>query len=213
MKTDDFVIALAREAGPALQNVGAKRFSLAVAIGMLASILLMLATLGSRPDLAAALAMPKFWMKVAFAGAMAVAGYFAMARLGRPGVRPGLMPVWIALPVVLIWLVIAFVLFSAAPAERLHLLLGQTWMVCPFLIAMLSAPFLVTAFWAMQGLAPTRLNIAGAATGLFAGALGALVYSLHCAEMEAPFIGTWYLLGILIPTGIGALAGRVLLRW
>lgn len=213
MKTDDFIIALAREAGPAVPNVPTRRFSLAIAMGTPASILLMLTTLGLRPDLAEALFMPEFWMKVGFAGALAIAGYFAMARLARPGARAGLIPLWIALPIVLIWGAIAFVLLGAAPAERLQLLLGQTWAVCPFLIAMLSAPVLVTAFWAMRGLAPTRLDFAGAATGLFAGALGALVYSLHCPEMEAPFIGTWYLLGILIPTGIGALAGRVLLRW
>jgi hypothetical protein len=43
--------------------------------------------------------------------------------------------------------------------------------------------------------------------------LGAVVYSLHCPEMGAPFIGTWYLLGMLIPTLIGAALGRTLLRW
>jgi hypothetical protein len=36
---------------------------------------------------------------------------------------------------------------------------------------------------------------------------------LHCPEMGAPFIGTWYLLGILIRTVLGALLGKTLLRW
>ena len=39
------------------------------------------------------------------------------------------------------------------------------------------------------------------------------VYSLHCPEMGAPFIDTCYLLGILIPTVLGALLGKTLLRW
>jgi len=39
------------------------------------------------------------------------------------------------------------------------------------------------------------------------------MYSLHCPEMEAPFIGFWYLLGMLIPTAVGALLGPRLLRW
>lgn len=30
---------------------------------------------------------------------------------------------------------------------------------------------------------------------------------------EAPFIGFWYLLGMLIPTAVGALLGARLLRW
>lgn len=65
----------------------------------------------------------------------------------------------------------------------------------------------------MRGLAPTHLMQAGAAVGLLSGALGAVAYSLHCPDMGAPFIGTWYLLGMLIPTLIGATLGRTLLRW
>ena len=67
--------------------------------------------------------------------------------------------------------------------------------------------------WAMKGLAPTRLVLAGAAAGLLSGAGGALVYALYCIEMAAPFIGIWYLLGMLIPAVAGALIGPRLLRW
>ncbi len=49
--------------------------------------------------------------------------------------------------------------------------------------------------------------------GLLAGACAALVYSLHCPEMGAPFLGSWYLAGLLIPTALGMLAGPRLLRW
>jgi hypothetical protein len=55
--------------------------------------------------------------------------------------------------------------------------------------------------------------LAGAAAGFAAGAIGAFLYSVHCAELAAPFIGIWYLLGILIPTTIGALCGPRFLRW
>ena len=65
----------------------------------------------------------------------------------------------------------------------------------------------------MKGLAPTRLALAGAAAGLLAGAGGALIYALHCPEMAAPFLAIWYLLGMLIPTAVGALLGPRLLRW
>ena len=39
------------------------------------------------------------------------------------------------------------------------------------------------------------------------------VYALHCPEMAAPFLATWYLAGMLIPTVAGALLGPRLLRW
>ena len=67
--------------------------------------------------------------------------------------------------------------------------------------------------WAMRGLAPTRLKLAGAAAGFTSGAVGAVVYCLHCPEMDAPFLGFWYLMGMLIPTAVGALLGPRLLRW
>jgi hypothetical protein len=65
----------------------------------------------------------------------------------------------------------------------------------------------------MRGLAPTRLRWAGAGGGFAAGAAAALVYSLHCPELAAPFVGMWYLLGMAIPMGVGAALGPRLLRW
>jgi hypothetical protein len=62
-------------------------------------------------------------------------------------------------------------------------------------------------------MAPTRLGLSGAASGLLAGAMGAAVYALHCPEMEPVFLGAWYLLGMLVPAGLGALVGRWMLRW
>jgi hypothetical protein len=65
----------------------------------------------------------------------------------------------------------------------------------------------------MRGLAPTRLRLAGAGVGLLAGAAGAFVYAFHCPELAAPFLGMWYLLGMAIPTALGALLGPRALRW
>ena len=48
---------------------------------------------------------------------------------------------------------------------------------------------------------------------VLAGALGALVYALHCPEMATPFLAVWYLAGIAIPTALGAMLGPRLLRW
>jgi len=67
--------------------------------------------------------------------------------------------------------------------------------------------------WALKGAAPTRPAWAGAGAGLLAGTLGTLVYALHCPEMAAPFLAVWYLLGMAIPTAVGAALGPRLLRW
>jgi hypothetical protein len=136
-----------------------------------------------------------------------------LRRLARPGLGLGHSLALLALPPVVLWALAALVLGQAAPAERMALVLGSTWRSCPFNIAALSVPALAALFWALRGAAPTRLAWAGAGAGLLAGALGTLVYALHCPEMAAPFLAVWYLAGMALPTALGAFLGPRLLRW
>jgi hypothetical protein len=213
MRTDDLVTMLANGAGAVQPNQTERRFATAIAWGALGAALLMVTLLGLRADLAAAFLLPMFWVKVAFAASLAAVSLFAALRLSRPGMPLTWAPGVVAAPVLAMWLLAAIVLARADTAQRALLFFGNSWDECPFLIALLSVPAFVAAMWAMKGLAPTRLRLAGAAAGLLAGAVGALVYCLHCTEMTAPFIGFWYLLGMLIPSAAGALLGPRLLRW
>jgi len=213
MKTDDLVNLLASGANPVRRHAIAYRYAVAIGVGVAAAILLMLGLLGVRHDLVEAIRLPMFWAKLAYAAGLAAASLLAVIRLSRPGARLDGLPAFLAAPVLGMWALAAMVLTNAEPAQRLGLLLGSTSASCPFLIALLSIPMFVAALWAMQGLGPTRQRLAGSAAGLLSGAIGALVYCLHCPEMEAPFIGSWYLLGMLIPAATGALLGSRLLRW
>ena len=213
MRTDELIAMLARDAGPVEPGVPRRRYAVALGWGAFGTTLLMAIVLGVRPDLTEAVRLPMFWVKLAFPGALLAAAILAVLRLSRPGAPLGRMPALLAAPVLAMWLLAAVVLLAAVPADRGELLLGFSAASCPFAIALLSVPLFVAALWAMKGLAPTRLALAGAASGLLAGAGGALVYALYCPEMAAPFIGTWYLLGMLIPTALGALLGPRLLRW
>ncbi|MDA8095223.1 MAG: DUF1109 domain-containing protein [Betaproteobacteria bacterium] len=213
MKTDDFVELLARDTGPVQADMGTRRFALAIGVGALCAALLMVGVLGLNPALAAYTRLPNFWAKVVFVTTLAGISLLVARRLARPGVGLGRLPIALAVPVLAMWAGGILVLVTSTPAERVEAFFGQTWKVCPFLIAMLSAPVFVGVVWAMKGLAPTRLRLAGGAAGFLSGAVGAVVYCLHCPELGLPFVGCWYLLGILIPTGIGALLGERLLRW
>jgi hypothetical protein len=213
MKTDALISLLATSAQPVPTHAVGRRFAIALGMGLPLATVLMLVTLGLRSDLAVAATALAFWMKLVFAACLAVAGLVVTERLSRPGVPVGLAWAAVAAPVLALWLTAAIALFSAAPERRLDLVLGDTWAYCPFNIAMLSVPLLAATFWCMKDLAPTRLALAGASSGLLAGALGALVYALHCPESAAPFLGVWYVLGIAIPTLAGALLGPRLLRW
>jgi hypothetical protein len=137
----------------------------------------------------------------------------AALRLARPGARLARVPLALAAAVLGMWLLGAIALAGADAPRRAELLLGQTWAACPVNIAVLSLPVFVAALWGLKGLAPTRLAWAGAAAGLFGGAAGASVYAFHCPELAAPFLGVWYVVGMLVPAALGALVGPRVLRW
>jgi len=213
MKTDELISMLATNADqvPALKVEW--RFALALGIGLPVSALVMLLTMGLRSDFVQAVGGLAFWMKLAFTACMAGSGLILTKRLSRPGVKVGYAWLGIALPLLVLWLAAVLVLMEGEPPQRLGMLLGSTWNACPFNIAALSVPLFFATFWCVKGTAPTRLALAGAASGLLSGALSASVYAMHCTESAAPFIGVWYVLGISIPTLIGASLGPRLLRW
>ena len=213
MKTEQLITMLAGGAEVVEPHALRRRYALALGWGAFGTTLLMAILLGVRPDIADAARLPMFWMKLAFPAALAAGALLATLRLSRPGARLGRVPAAMAAPVLAVWLLAATLLLSAAPAELRNLVLGDTWASCPLVVAALSTPLFGALLWAMKGLAPTRLALAGAAAGLLAGAGGALIYALHCTEMAAPFLGIWYLLGMSIPAAVGTAIGPWVLRW
>jgi hypothetical protein len=213
MKTDDLISLLATGAGAVEPHVAERRYAKAMVLGAIGAFLVMLSLINIRRDLADAAMVPMFWLKIGFVVSVVAASLFAALRLSQPGARIDWVPRLIAAPVLVMWVIATYVLIQAGPAERADLFYGSTSAYCPFFIALFSIPAFVSVFWAMKGLAPTRPRLAGFAAGLLAGAIAALVYCLHCTEIEAPFIGFWYVLGMFIPAAVGALLGRVLLRW
>lgn len=213
MNTDELIHLLAADAHPVPAHGVERRFVLAVALGLAGAAALMLSVFGLRHDWAVVIALPMFWGKFALGGSLAALGLSALLRLARPGMPWQRAALWLALPPAAMWLLAGLALASALPAERLPLLLGSTWRSCPFNITLLSLPSLAALLWALRGAAPTRLAWSGAGAGLLAGALGVLVYALHCPEMAAPFVALWYLAGMALPTALGALLGPRLLRW
>jgi hypothetical protein len=212
MKTKELIKILSTSAGIA-ETQSRHRYLVAIGLSLLASAVMMVSLLGLLPNLDEVIMWPNFWMKVAFSATLAGAGILSITRLARPGHPLGYAWIGVILPITLIWVFASYTLISACPADREDLLFSETWTVCPLLIVLLAIPILIGMLWVLRDYAPTRLGLTGAACGLFSGAMGALVYTLHCPEMSAPFIGTWYLLGIFITTGLGWIIGRKVLRW
>jgi len=213
MKTDDWIAMLATGAQPVPAHALERRLFAALVAGGAGAATLMLLVFGLRPELAQMAALPMFWGKLGFASALAAAGLALLRRMARPGMPLGHALLWLAVPPLVLWAMALGALWQVPAAERMPLILGSTWRTCPFNIAALSVPAFVAGFWALKGAAPTRLAWAGAGAGLLAGALGALVYALHCPEMATPFLAVWYVVGMAIPTALGAILGPRLLRW
>lgn len=213
MRTDDLIQMLARNDAPVDPHTLKKRFTVAWLIAAVSAVLLVTIGLGVRADINTAMHTPLFWIKAALPATLIAAALWMTTRLARPGVRVGGSGWSVGAPFVAVWIGALYVLSEADPGNRLALVLGLTWKVCPLLIGLLSVPGLIALLWAVRGLAPTQLRAAGASAGLLAGATATLAYCLHCPEMGVPFWACWYVLGMLVPTVIGAALGPRVLRW
>ncbi len=212
MKTDDFIVMLATGAEPVQPNVPERRLAKAMALSLPVAFVIML-DFGIRPDLLQVLGNPMLWVKFAFPGVVGVISLLLVLRLARPGMDTGHLAAGLAAPALAMSLLAAVALANAAPPDRAALVLGTTWQVCTANIALIGVPVFIASFWALKGLAPTRLAPAGGCAGLLAGAAGAFVYAIHCPELDAPFLLVWNGLGMLVPAALGAALGPRLLRW
>lgn len=211
MKTQSLINMLAKGAGAAPRAPVLRRMAPVVALGLVVSAALALMSVGPIP--AAMYETPAPWMKLIYAGCLALAAGWMTIRLARPVSRTK-RPMRSVLTVFAAMLTLgALTWVTSAPDQRMAALLGDTWLTCPRNVVALSLPALAGALWALRGLAPTQLRAAGFNAGLMAGALGAMGYALVCTEVSATFVAAWYSLGILLTGLIGAFLGPRLLRW
>ena len=213
MNTDDLIAKLAGTVPPVKRSAVSRRLALGIAVGAAVSASYVLLSWGARPDLAAAMHGFSFWMKWSYTISLAFGALVVTAQLARPDTQR-LHWLWLlAIPVLLLASVGAFELIRTPQTQWLAMWLGHSWKQCPWRVLTLAMPIFVGLLWSFRRLAPTRLRLAGAAAGLAAGAFAATVYCLHCPEVSAIFVLTWYSLGILLAASFGALVGPRLLRW
>lgn len=213
MRTEEWIHVLASGVEPPSASSMSRRRAAALGLGVALAIGMLLAIYGTGSQLIRDAGQGLFWARFAFLALLFAVAWFACLRLSRPGASLGPVPAALAVPIMGLWIAATWTWVTAAPDARETLLFGSSWRACPFNIAGLSIPVFIAAIWSFKQYAPTRLRAAGAAAGLMAGASGALVYTLHCPELALPFVGVWYVLGILIPTIAGAMLGPRLLRW
>lgn len=213
MNTEQLIQSLSEAVHPVPRGALGRRIGFGMVGGALVTAALVVMVLGIRPDLHHAMHGFSFWMKWIYTASLGIGSVFAVARLARP-TPASLRGLWLlAIPVLLLAGIGIGELVSTPSRDWLAMWLGQSWKICPWLVLTLAMPIFIGLLWSFRRLAPTRLRAAGAAAGLAAGAWAATIYCLHCPEVSAIFVLTWYSLGIVLAAGVGALLGPRLMRW
>lgn len=213
MNMEQLIDSLSQSVTPVSRHAVRWRLLAGILLGSIGSLALIIKLLGLRPDLAIAMHGFTFWMKWAYTSSLALCAIAATIQLARPDARP-LSWLWVMTLPVLGLATIGGIELAATPASGwLAMWLGMSWDICSSIIFALSLPIFAGLLWSFRKFAPTRMRAAGAAAGLSAGAWAATLYCLHCPEVSAIFVLTWYTLGIALAALFGALIGPRFLRW
>ncbi len=214
MRTEDLIYALAEDHAARPQPGSLQRtFGVAVAVGLTIAAIAFALTLGVRPDISRAMQTWRFDFKLVMTATLAITSAWLVWRLSRPAVdaRPAEMAMAMA-PLLLLCAVI-YELWSVPEPEWLPRAIGSNSVACLLSISFLSLAPLGGAFYALRQGAPLRPGFAGAAAGLLASALAAMLYALHCPDDSPLFGAIWYSAAIALVTVTGMIAGRRFLRW
>jgi hypothetical protein len=213
MRTEDLIQSLSTDTRAVSPHAVEQRLLLGLVGGGLATLAVMVPWMGFRPDLPAAMLTSAFLMKWAYTISLGALALLATLHVARPDAPPMRLAWLIAVPIMLL-AILSAVELATTPVDRwMPMWLGISWQECSARVALLSLPVFGGLLWAFRKLAPTQLRAAGAAAGLASGACAATIYGLHCPEVSATFVLTWYSLGIVIAAAVGALIGPRLLRW
>jgi hypothetical protein len=213
VNTEQLIESLSRNVPRVSRHALGRRIRYGLYGGGVIAAALVVSLLGVRPDLSSAVESFSFWMKTTYTISVGVLAVVAVSRLARP-TPASLRGLWLlAVPVLVLAGIAIGELANTPTQDWLALWLGGSWRVCPWILLALAMPMLLGLGWSFRKFAPRHLRAAGAAAGLASGAWAAAIYCLHCPESAALFVLTWYSLGMVLATLIGALLGPRLMRW
>jgi hypothetical protein len=118
MRTENLTAILAANLEPADSRRTMRRYALGMTTGALAALILTGGVLHVNPALPHEVSEPAFWVRELYCASLAVLAVLAVARLARPGARLGLLPAGIAAVGLVMWILAAATLSSAASQKR-----------------------------------------------------------------------------------------------
>jgi hypothetical protein len=213
MKTDELISLMAASDRPVDTGWLGRTTWLAALLATVATVGLVLLTLGARHDLAATWASGPVLTKALFGASVATIALAAFQKSLRPGLKPRKGFALVAVPVLAVAIWAAVTLMNAAPEQWTAMTFGRSWRACLIAIPLYAlVPFALLLALARQG-APVDQRFSGASAGLASAGLATIAYSVHCPEDTIPFIASWYPLAMAAMAGFGAWIFPRLVRW
>lgn len=212
MKTNELIAALSQDASSSQPRHPISWPVLAIAALSLCAVL-MFSIFPVRPDLASVLSYYGFLIKPLVAALLAVPAFRLVMEISYPSGQPRRLLPWLGLGVVVLFIGVGIEMMVVPPADWAGRLIGRNPVACGVSVFLLGLPILAMMIWAVRQRATVRPVLAGLFAGLFSGAVSTFLYAAHCQEDSSFFLATWYGLAIGGQAVIGAIAGRLLLRW
>lgn len=207
--TEDLIRRLAASPPPPGLSPGAA--ALPILAGLILTLGLFLSLAGLRDDLGPRLVHPEIAAKILLPLALAAIALPLAWRSAHP--TRALRPRLLLLPAAVAVALFLMRLFQTPPDRIGPDILGHSAAACLLAITALSAPAIAAGLLAFRRGAPLRPALTGGLVSMAASAGAAVGYALYCTEDSPLFFITWYSLAILTCTGLGALAGRQVLKW
>ncbi|WP_256753984.1 NrsF family protein [Mesorhizobium sp. Mes31] len=212
MKTDDLIKTLTMDARrPALLFPFIWWGAVGLAILVAASVFF--ATLGLRPDFAAAAQTPRFLFKFVVTISLAASAFVPARALSTPGNAWRKTIPYLAVAPMLIAVAVIVELFLLPPDIWSARMIGRNSMVCLTYIPLIGIGPLCIFLAVLRHGASTRPTLAGAVCGIFAGAIAATLYAAQCTDDSPLFVATWYTIAIAGLAVIGAVGANRVARW
>ncbi len=212
MRTEDLIKALDADTSSKAMPLRSAWWMAAAAAVVIAAVVFFLA-IGPRPDIMIAMHTVRFLLKFVFTIVLAVTAFGLIRALSTPGASIARAVAWMAAAPLLVAIAVALELFMVPEPMWGTRMVGSNMMICMGFIPLIGIGPLAVFIWMLRYGAPTRPVLAGAVAGLLAGGLAATFYAAHCFDDSPLFVATWYTLAIAVLAVLGALGGRLFVRW
>lgn len=212
MDTSELIRALAadgRQHPASLSSVWWGAVGLAIAL----ATAVYFATLGPRPDIAAAAETPRFLFKFVVTITLAASAFGLARALSRPDETWRKAIPYLAAAPTLIAVAVTAELLLLPPDTWSAKLIGTNSMACLAFIPLMGIGPLIIFLRVLRHGAPARPALAGAVAGLLAGGIAATFYAAKCTDDSPLFVATWYTIAIAGLALVGAVTAYRFARW